>query len=502
MSASQPAPQTPPPAPGWLECFRARCGRIAFPMQAILIAATALLSLGALAVGGYAYFINSLKNELVSDAKSRVELVCDEARREIERVVSDKGAACLGDVQGANEIRQQLRLVTREGSVVMAVLTKADGTVLVQQYGNMGDAQVVPAQSALEMGGTLAGSAELEWDLKVNATAPIPASDMPADAERVKLPITRGGETVGFLEYGLSAAAATGSLDKLSVRITRLLWWMVGIVGALVVASIALLYRASMRHLALQARHNDAQHMAHIGTLASGLAHEIRNPLHAMNLHLEVAREELEHADKDGPARAAEIVGNVQRYVANLNGTLNTFLNYALPKELDRTPIRFETVLQEVVALLRPELDRRGVSLRLECDAGAAEVAGDQSALSQVLTNVILNAAQVLDESPNPQILVALRRQRGGLRLVVEDNGPGIPPGEEERIFEPFVSHRRGGTGFGLAIARRVIAEHGGRIAAGKSSLGGAAFTISLPVVHPSGGAPVPIPSSSQVREA
>ncbi|MBI5154767.1 hypothetical protein HZA57_05975 [Candidatus Poribacteria bacterium] len=259
---------------------------------------------------------------------------------------------------------------------------------------------------------------------------------------------------------------------------------MVILVVACLALTIYLLYRAGLRHVQLQRRHDEVQHMASIGTMASGLAHEIRNPLHAMNLHLSAAADELDDPREGSPDHVRRIVGNVQRQIGSLNTILTNFMNYAMPTKLEAEPLRAAALVREVGLLLEPEFERRGVSFA--CDVPeSAWIMADPSGVRQVLLNVLLNAAQALEEAPQREIRVELKNiETGRAHLTIDDTGPGLPPGKEEGIFDVFVSHRKGGTGFGLAIARRIMEELDGSIHGQTRTGGGARFTLTFRAGH------------------
>lgn len=443
-----------------------RFNMLGFNVQMSLIVVGSLLSLGVVILFGYAVAINNMKDRLMGEAKAQA----DEARLVIERVIAESDARSVREVVNHPDVKLQLRILTREGGVVMAAIAGEDGKLLIQQYGSDSLIRRFDAERPVTIQGILPKGEELNYE--------VIAEPLPPDAQREKVPLRKGNLTVGYMEYGLSEDVAGAKLQEIGRQISRALTMMVFVILALIVAATALLQKAFRHHLLLQRTATEAEHLAHIGTLASGLAHEIRNPLHAMNLHLEVAKEELEVSDGDR-LRAAQIVGSVQKHLNGLNTTLTHFLHYALPQKLEREVLPLDILVNEVVVLLRPELDRRSVALEYRA-SGDVHVLVDSSSFRQVITNIILNAAQILEDRERREILLWTEVADGEVMLHIDDTGPGIPIGEEETIFEAFVSHRKGGTGFGLAIARRVIEEHDGRLWAQTRAEGGARFSIAL----------------------
>lgn len=457
---------------------RVRC--MGLPMQTILIGAGALLVLGIATLLGSAVVVNKLKNDLVHEAKEQATLASTAAQAEIERVLAERETTDIHEVLDHPAVRAQLKLVTREGAVVMAAIVCPNGEILLEQHGDEFAARECPNSSGPHHArGAVPGNPDLTWEVSTTANR-----GEGANVEFV--PIRQSGQVLGYLQYDFSDQLALGRVESIGDSITQGLAAMVALVVLMLALTLLLLHRAFRRHLALERRAAEHQHLAHIGTLASGLAHEIRNPLHAMNLHLEVISEELADPAPGNAERSAEVVQTLQRNIAGLNATLTNFMNYALPGRVEREDVRLDSLVQETLALLQPEFQRLGITLTTDIEDGAW-ISADPTSLRQVLLNVLLNATQILEGSPRREIRVTLQSERQRRVLQVSDTGPGIPTGEEDRIFEAFVSHRRGGSGFGLAIARRIIEDHGGSITACTLPEGGALFTITLENQRPVG---------------
>jgi len=218
-----------------------------------------------------------------------------------------------------------------------------------------------------------------------------------------------------------------------------------------------------------------AEQMAALGQLAAGLAHELRNPLTAIKLLLQP-----EAADPQPPALDSQDLAVLQREVGRLEGTLQTFLDYARPLRLEKRPVVVRTVLRQTVAFVSPRARQLGVTIACEFPDSICQVDADEGQLRQVFLNLLLNA---LDASPaGTRITVwILLPTTSWLTVEVADQGPGLPAEYGERIFEPFVTTKEGGTGLGLPICRRIIVEHGGEITARDDAEGGAVFTVRLP---------------------
>jgi two-component system sensor histidine kinase HydH len=216
-----------------------------------------------------------------------------------------------------------------------------------------------------------------------------------------------------------------------------------------------------------------------LGELTAGLAHEIKNPLASLKTASAIVADEI---PENSPRR--KMVGILQSEIDRLAALLERFLAFARPGTMTLAPVALWQVVEQAVALVRPQADVRQVALRAECAAPASTVQGDRDKLTQVLLNVILNAVQF---SP-PGGCVAVRLQRrhlphGDYAVVsITDDGPGIGPADRERIFDPFFSTREGGAGLGLSIASRLIDEHQGYIDLVPDRPRGTEFLLFFPV--------------------
>ncbi|MGE0495644.1 MAG: ATP-binding protein [Vulcanimicrobiota bacterium] len=202
--------------------------------------------------------------------------------------------------------------------------------------------------------------------------------------------------------------------------------------------------------------------MAAVGQLAAGIAHELNSPLAAVQLALEVAREQI---DDDRPARAIgqlELAGNA---VDSAREIVADLLVYSRPSAPSQAPVDLADVVRKTLKVVEGPLGRRGLTPRSEL-AQVPQIRGRESDLCQVVTNLILNAADAASQNDAPSLLVRLSQHGDEVVLEVEDNGPGVPEELTERIFEPFFTTKPvgSGTGLGLSVTYQVVSEHGGRL--------------------------------------
>lgn len=223
--------------------------------------------------------------------------------------------------------------------------------------------------------------------------------------------------------------------------------------------------------------------LASLGVLASGVAHEIRNPLTAIKFRLFSLKRALPGlADNEDTRIIADEINRLERIVKD-------FLRFARPSEPALATIALAPVLREVQGLLKGQLERAGIQLLVELGSPAF-VQADAQQVKQVLINLIQNAADAIGRQG--QVKLLLRRDTaeldGSTRSVaivsVIDNGCGIPPAIEARLFDPFFTTKEGGTGLGLAIAARIVEKHGGMLRYETEEGRGTTFEIVLPRVE------------------
>ena len=221
-----------------------------------------------------------------------------------------------------------------------------------------------------------------------------------------------------------------------------------------------------------------AERLASLGNMAAGLAHEITDPLNAAHLQLSVARRRLARSSGDaGAARAVELAG---AEMARLAGLVEDVLQFARPQSLRLERGDLRAFAQGAVAPLASEANALGVVLEVT-DGGAAVVAEfDREKMKQVLLNLVRNALEAAGSGG--RVRIDVQEEAGSVMMTVEDNGHGFP--EDAPIFEPFFTTKAGGTGLGLAIVHRIVADHGGTVAASRRSGNKTVFSVVLPNGH------------------
>jgi PAS domain S-box-containing protein len=223
-----------------------------------------------------------------------------------------------------------------------------------------------------------------------------------------------------------------------------------------------------------------------LGEMSAGLAHEFKNAIAALHGYVQLLQG-LE-LDERGRGTADSLLNEVR----NLSEMVTSFLNFARPQPLELERISLAELIDDCVAELEPVFIESKVELDTNCNKGSAhseplEIRADERMLRQALLNLLRNAAEAIpDEQTERKVSIHAFRQQltsGASSCIVEisDTGEGIPPVELQKIFIPFFTTKSKGHGIGLALAHRVVTEHGGTLSAANSAIGGAVFTIKLP---------------------
>jgi signal transduction histidine kinase len=230
-----------------------------------------------------------------------------------------------------------------------------------------------------------------------------------------------------------------------------------------------------------------ARVLSRLGKMAAGVAHEIRNPLNAMNIHLELLKQKLPASRNgggeaaDGGRRHAELA---QREIARLERVVSGFLRLARLQELSLSRIEVGTFLDELVELVQPEARISGIDLRTDVAPGLSDLYGDEEVLRQAFLNLIRNAIQASPRGSGP-ITISASPDNRQVRISVQDHGPGMSQEVQERAFDLYFTTRREGSGIGLALVQQAVEMHGGRIELVSRPGQGTTFTIRLPAFGP-----------------
>jgi two-component system sensor histidine kinase PilS (NtrC family) len=255
----------------------------------------------------------------------------------------------------------------------------------------------------------------------------------------------------------------------------------------------------------LQALHIRTERLQAVAELSASLAHEIKNPLASIRSATEqLARRQDSRPETDEDARA--LCALTIREADRLSRLLTEFLDFARTRAPRLAPVRVDAVVRTAAAMVGHHPDcAPGVQLTIEADTAGDElvVAGDEDLLHRAVANLLLNAVQAVGRAGQVRVSVSCSTDEGAgdgtVHVRVEDDGPGIAADLRDRIFEPFVTGKPGGTGLGLAVVHRAVEAHGGTVQV-EPRARGACFTLHLPRV-PVAGRSAGIPAGAVPRE-
>ena len=293
--------------------------------------------------------------------------------------------------------------------------------------------------------------------------------------------------TVPIGEFGqMKIGISREQMEQRVQALRRDLLRQASIVGAVTLALLFtayfVIFRLVRRGRALEAQAAEAERMATIGTLAAGLAHEIRNPLNSVSLNMQMLEEDL---GGDSEAATRRLLALTRGEIGRLERLVSDFLAYARPRALECRRLHAGSLLEHARELLAGQAAAQRVSLRVEEHDDGAWIQGDPQQLLQLVLNLAQNALAACHDRRMPG-KVTLRAWRDGARLAieVEDDGVGIPVEEQKKIWDVFYSTRKGGTGLGLAIVQRIAASHGGELELQSTPGEGTRVRLWLPVAE------------------
>jgi len=254
----------------------------------------------------------------------------------------------------------------------------------------------------------------------------------------------------------------------------------------------------------VQSTLNYSRKLAALGRLMAGVAHEVKNPLNAMTIHLELLKNKLARVAEpvgvaSGPSgssilgRGPHITDNgvrtsdigkhvdiISKEISRLDTVLNGFLKFARPDELRLQPLQLEAVVSDIVTTVTPEAERMGVVVRSECPRGLPEVNADAAMLRQALLNLALNGCQAMPDGGVLRIACRVAANRR-VEVDVEDTGVGIPPENLQKIFDLYFTTKDRGSGIGLSMVYRIVQLHDGEIEVQSTPGSGTRFRLTLP---------------------
>lgn len=273
-----------------------------------------------------------------------------------------------------------------------------------------------------------------------------------------------------------------------------------------VALTIPLIYvatrRTARRVRRLEQRRRGEQRLAELGRLTGGLAHEIKNPLSTVGLNIQLLEEDLRDLARQSPddqplqdavGRIQRRFGTLQRETDRLRDILEDFLRFAGRIQLDCAPTNVSGMIDDMVDFFTPQAQAANVQLRTQTPNQPLTATIDAALIKQALLNLLINAVQAMaqardDNTPHggaDELIIRAQKQRDQIVIHIVDTGPGFTAETADKLFEPYFSTKKGGTGLGLPTSRRIVEEHGGTLTCHSEPARGTEFTITLPTEPP-----------------
>jgi signal transduction histidine kinase len=422
-------------------------------------------------------------------SQREVERVLLETRTEAQKLAQQiarradrEGKDLYTAVAIERETQTYIDQMMRQRELVKRVEIRDKNGVLVYEGRSEARLRAGPAPGASPIAPPVLGSPELERrsvpGVEARISNRVHEAESTFEVPDIQVPI---GE-YGNLQIAISPLELSKRIEVLRSDLIR----QTGVIGIssmlLLISAYVVVWLVLRRSQRLEIQAAEAERLAYLGTLASGLAHEIRNPLNSLNLNMQMLEEEI---DEHGSAPTGKRLLSITRSeLSRLERLVSDFLAYAKPRPLELEEVPAARPLERMRELLAGEIQSRGAQILVEDKSGGARIRIDPGQMNQLLLNLAQNAFAAAEEAGRRPILrLAASRQGPTVTLALTDNGVGMTDAERARIFELFYSTRKGGTGLGLAIVERIARAHAGRITVRSTRGTGTTVGLELPAV-------------------
>ncbi|OQX18651.1 MAG: two-component sensor histidine kinase [Desulfobulbaceae bacterium A2] len=289
----------------------------------------------------------------------------------------------------------------------------------------------------------------------------------------------RSGLIMGVIEIVQDLSEDLEAIIRLQERIILLSLFVMGVLfgvlSVIVIRADRIMAARSRERLRLEEKLHESERLATLGKMVAAVSHEIKNPLGIVRSTAEVLGKRIKNVAPGNEHLAAIIVDETTR----LDKIVREFLNFARPQEPRREAAQLEDIVERLAQFIAPELARHQVQLHRTDFRPLPPVQVDRDQIYRALLNIVLNALQAMPEGGD--LCLETRPERGGVVVVVRDNGCGMDEEKCRLIFTPFYTDKHRGTGLGLAITRNIIEAHGGSIGVESRPDSGSTFTVFLP---------------------
>ena len=226
-----------------------------------------------------------------------------------------------------------------------------------------------------------------------------------------------------------------------------------------------------------------AERLAMVGSIAAQVAHEVRNPLGSITLNLDLLSKEIEKlsaTSRHAPQEGGILVNEMREEIRRIQRVIEDYLRFARLPRFQRRPVKLNEYLEQKLAFMGATFEKAGVRLRTEFDSALGTINVDPEQLWQACLNLLQNSLEAMPEGGS--LDVSTRRQGDEALLCVADTGNGMTQEQQEQLFVPFFTTKKGGTGLGLPLTLRILNEHGARIECASTVGKGTSFTIHFPL--------------------
>ncbi|MDR2733276.1 MAG: GHKL domain-containing protein [Spirochaetota bacterium] len=294
---------------------------------------------------------------------------------------------------------------------------------------------------------------------------------------KISSPIVQGDNKIGEVVVGFSKKYITDRVELNRAQVSQLVYAVSLSFIVLLILFFYFFMRLFLKYKRSEAHVESYRRMAYVGEMSSGLAHEIRNPLNLMAINLQLMRESLREADYEKIEKKISLLESAKDHAARI---LTEFIGFSRARVRKPEEFALSALLDEVLGCMRDAARERSLSLTGVCEPPLVRVRLDRLELRLVLNNLVLNAIEASQESPERQVRITCSGKRHDVLITVEDTGCGMDEFTLQNLFIPFFSKKHGGTGLGLAVVRRIVEENGWKIDCVSEPNTGTRFTVLL----------------------